>query len=348
MVDQAKFLQLIKTKGPVVPVDLTKETGMNTIFIGAIFSDMISKGLLQISNMKMGGSPLYYLKEHTYRLQDFAKFLNEKDKRTYDLLKEKKVLRDIDQTPLVRVSLTNIKDFAVPLRVNISEQQQELFWKWYLLSTEDAERIIRSMVGKPKLESPQQQQTELPKAPQSQPEPPQPVPEQKQSLPPPSATTPPSPKSQPSPKPVVQETLALLEPKIEEKPTEKKQEKRELDTKTETPSFIIPKQEPDSKLYKQAKKFFDHKEIILENIQANKKGNDIEAIAQVPSAVGHLIFYCRILQKTRVSDADLNASYIRAQHKKLPALLLVDGELSKKAKDMVENEFKHSMVVRLI
>ena len=93
---------------------------------------------------KKDGIPVWH---HTYNgnindvteFKEFIKSLNEKDQKTVILLSEKKILRDKELDPLTRVSLRQTKDFSIPLEVGLNEQR-ELFWKWYLLSNEDAEK----------------------------------------------------------------------------------------------------------------------------------------------------------------------------------------------------------------
>ncbi|MBU4493396.1 MAG: hypothetical protein KKA61_03420, partial [Nanoarchaeota archaeon] len=100
-----------------------------------------------------GSTPLYYLPGQESRLQDFAKNLHEKEKRAYDLLMQKKVMKDKLLEPVIRVALRNIKDFAIPLQVKINDNI-EIFWKWYITTNEEAGRIIKEMVklDKPKKE----------------------------------------------------------------------------------------------------------------------------------------------------------------------------------------------------
>ena len=69
--------------------------------------------------------------------------MNDKEKKAYDLLQQNKILRDIEQEPVIRVALRQIKDFAFPLNVNYNNNK-EIFWKWYLTSNEEAEPLIKS------------------------------------------------------------------------------------------------------------------------------------------------------------------------------------------------------------
>jgi hypothetical protein len=141
-----KILSAISQKGPVIPAQISKELNINQLFSSAMLAELVERGALRISSVKVGGSPLYYLPGQEDRLQDFHKNLPEKEQRAYNLLKEHKVLGDPELDPLNRVALRQIKDFAKPLAVEV-DGQQIIFWKWYLLANEQAEEIIRQKLG---------------------------------------------------------------------------------------------------------------------------------------------------------------------------------------------------------
>lgn len=146
-----KIIEFIKIKGPVLPVQIAKEIGSNILMASAHLAELTASGRLKISAIKVGGSPLYYLANQEEMLQKFVGNVNEKEKKAYDLLSQDKVLRDSGQEPVIRVALREIKDFAVPLNVNYNNNK-EIFWKWYLTSNEEAERLIKvklNIVDKP-------------------------------------------------------------------------------------------------------------------------------------------------------------------------------------------------------
>ncbi len=143
-----KVLQLVRMRGPVIPSQISHEIGTNILMASAILSEMVAKNALKISNVKIGSSPLYYLPGQETRLQEYSSRLHEKEKAAYDLIKEKKVLRDRELPAVTRVALRSIKDFSKPLEVTAGDSK-ELFWKWYLLPTEEAEKEIRNMLTKP-------------------------------------------------------------------------------------------------------------------------------------------------------------------------------------------------------
>ncbi len=145
LINKEEVLNTLKQHGPLIPMDVRKYLGKgDSITIGAALSELAQYKQIRITNVKKGGSPFYYIPGQEEKLQTVSQYLNEKDRRTYDLLKEKKVIRDKSQEPLIRVSLRMIKDFSEQVNVD-TEEGEEIFWKWYLLSDEDALRIINEL-----------------------------------------------------------------------------------------------------------------------------------------------------------------------------------------------------------
>lgn len=141
-----KVLEIVKRKGPVIPTEISRELGTESWLASAILSELVSGGQLRISSLKMGGTPLYYAAGQEEKLQDYTKYLHEQERRAFELLKAEKVLRDRALDPVTRVALRGIKDFALPLNVQ-NNSESELFWKWYLISNEEAEPLIKKVLG---------------------------------------------------------------------------------------------------------------------------------------------------------------------------------------------------------
>ncbi|MFC1648744.1 hypothetical protein ACFL1B_04770 [Nanoarchaeota archaeon] len=160
MVSQEEVLRVVQARGPIIPNEIRKLIGSDTITIGALLSELSIAKKIRISKTKIGGSPFYYTEEQKAKLQDLSKHLNDKQQRTFEMLRQKKVLRDSKQEPVVRLSLRDIKDFAKPLEVNTPDGV-EVFWKWYLTSNEEAEQLIRAQlnIGKPSKPAPQPKPT---------------------------------------------------------------------------------------------------------------------------------------------------------------------------------------------
>jgi len=150
-----KILGIIRLRGPSQPLQLSKELATNSTLASAMLSEMTEKGLLKVSSLKVGSSPLYFIPGQEDQLLRYVHVLNEKDRRTLELLQTQKVLRDSSQEPLVRVSLRNLKDFAKPLEVQYNDTS-EVFWKWYLLSDNESEEFIRPHLA-PEAPAPREQ-----------------------------------------------------------------------------------------------------------------------------------------------------------------------------------------------
>ena len=315
--DQEKIIQFIKIRGPVLPVDVAKHINSNILIASANLSELSSNGRVKISNVKIGGSPLYYVPGQEAQLQRFAENLNEKDKRAYELLLQKKVLRDNELEPLMRVTLRSIKDYAVPLQVNF-KGNSEIFWKWYLLTAKEAEDMIRTMLKEP--DESDKDSGEVQKK----------IEEEKKEEPEKAEDGRVEKKKEPEIK-EARKKPEEAQRKIVEKPVETKAVKKE---KISHDEFI-----------EQSMGYFNKNKIIVLGKEPVRKG-EIDFIVQIPSAVGNLEYYCKARKKKTINDSDLASAFVRGQLRKLPVLFLTDGELTKRAKEMLQKDFKGMSVMK--
>ena len=142
-----RILAIVKEKGPILPVQIAREINDNILMTSARLSELLCTKQIKISSLKVGSSPLYYSQGQENKLQNFADNLNQMEKKAYSLLLQNKVLRDSAQEPAIRVALREVKDFAVPLQVNY-ENKTEIFWKWYLIGSKEAESSIKNILSK--------------------------------------------------------------------------------------------------------------------------------------------------------------------------------------------------------
>ncbi len=278
MINKEDVLQAVKLKGFVIPSDLSKQFAVDTFIMGAVLSDIVSEKKLFVSSVKIGGSPVYYAPEAREKLQELFKYLNDKDKQTYLLLQEKKVLADTAQTPLIRVSLRNIKDFSKPLEVT-AQGTTRLFWKWYLAPDEEVNKRIHTFLFPE--ESTQEKQ------------------EIKQEIKP--------------------ESKSEFKQEIHEKKIKKREQQQSMP--------VIP----DDVFIQSVSSFFSQRTITISDIVVVKKG-DIECIVHVPSSVGTIDYYCKAKNKKKCTEGEIASAFVAAQLKKLPALFLTTGEITKKLK----------------
>jgi len=141
------ILAIIREKGPVLPVQVSKQINDNILIASARLSELLTSKQIKISYLKIGGSPLYYSPGQENQLQNFVDDLGGMEKNAYNLLLQNKILRDSTQEPAIRVALREIKDFAIPLQVNYQDKT-EIFWKWYLTDNRGAEPLIKNILSK--------------------------------------------------------------------------------------------------------------------------------------------------------------------------------------------------------
>jgi len=288
MLNKDDVLEIVKKKGPLIPVQIGTELKTSIIMASAILAELADDNKVKISCLKIGGSPLYYVKEQIHKLQNYSNKLHEKEKKSYELLKEKKILRDSSLEPIYRVTLREIKDFAMPLKVNYKDNS-EIFWKWYLLPDSEAESLIRKELNIVKKEQPKEIKQDI-------------KPKKKQEQ--------------------------KAHPIMREKQTKKTIQKND--------DFL-----------KRINEFFETNKIRVVNQNIIRRNNDIEFLVELPSSVGTLAYYCKAKNKKRISEGDLSTVYIQAQSKKLPALFLTTGEVTKKAEEMLRKEFQGMQVKRI-
>jgi hypothetical protein len=303
--NEDQVIRIVATKGPIIPIQVVREVGGNTMFAGAILSQLVDKKRVFVSSVKVGGSPLYYIRGQEHRLQEFSKYLNEKDRQTYELLKQKKILRDNEQSPLVRVSLRSIKDFAVPLEVKFGEQS-EIFWKWYLLNEESARELIgaclnigRKIREEKKLEE----------------------------------------------KKVEREADRQLQNFVEEKAEVRPGETAKDIKKEESPVVVKEEKIATNDAFAaKIIDFLKRREIIIKRLETKKKNSELDMILLIPSSVGNIEYYCNAKNKKRITDSDISSVYVQGQLKKLPAMLLTAGDLTSKARELLSRDVKVSIL----
>ncbi len=142
---KGKIVSAIKIKGPSLPVQISREAETSPLFAGAFLSELAKEEAIKISNMKVGGSPLYYIKGQEHLLDNFFKYLPEKEREAFLMLKQNKILEDTKQTPAIRVALRSIKDFAFPFK-----KDNEIFWRFHTTPEQEIRDILEPKVPEKK------------------------------------------------------------------------------------------------------------------------------------------------------------------------------------------------------
>jgi len=138
---QGKIINILKEKGPSLPIQIANEIGISSLFISAFLSELANEKRIKISHLKVGGSPLYFLQGQEEKLEPFHKYLHPKEAEAFLLLKKAQILKDSEQEPAIRVALRSIRDFSIGFK-----KQDEIYWRYMLAS----ESEIKPLQKKPK------------------------------------------------------------------------------------------------------------------------------------------------------------------------------------------------------
>ncbi|MBS3131173.1 hypothetical protein J4212_01955 [Candidatus Woesearchaeota archaeon] len=325
-----RILAFLEQNGPSTPTQVGKEIGMDSIMSSAHLSELSSNGKVKISSLKIGSTPLYYLPGKEEHLEAFSGSLNDKQRKAFEMLRRERVLRDSSVEPVIRVALRDIKDFAKPLEVSYNAGS-EIFWKWHTAQKEEAESLISGFLsGKEGPETPQQKDSEVQQ--QTKEEATQRTEEttQKETIKTIQKEAPESKKAQEKEKTKKHETQETFEAgKTEEKKKKQKQK------------------EAPGKFLEEVRQHFIKKGIEIISYEIIKKNSEIDFIIKVPSGIGSIEYYCKAKSKKKVSEGDLSTAFVQGQAKKLPVLFITNGEMAKRAKEMLGNEFRNILVNRI-
>ena len=319
---QDKIIFFLKNGGPTIPSKAAKHINTNILFASAHLSDLVSQGKVLVSSLKIGGSPLYYLSGQEDQLYNFALGnLNSKDMKVLDKLKEKKVLRESNLDLLSKVSLRSLKDFAVPLKVNFYGNV-ELFWKWHLLPQEETNEAIKDhLEGSNKTK---EKKLEL----------------QEESKP--------------------KEELVPIQEKETEEESEEPEKEEEKEDFQEVQKTLVdnkksgikkkksgrpPKKSYDELLLK-VEKFFRKMDITIDEHKIIRRDAELDLFVKVPSVVGDIAYFCKAKSKLKCDERDISSAYMESQMKKVPLLFIYSGELTKKAKFMLESKAFENAIIK--
>lgn len=308
MLSQEDVLRTVQQHGPVIANKIKQVLEQpDATLINVYLSELKADGKIKLSHTQLGSSPFAYTPKQKQKLEALIEHLNEKDRRTAKKLKEEGLIRKSTADPLTRVSLQNIKDFAVPIRVKTNEGE-DTFYRYFLLSPEEAQERIKRKLGK-KEPVKKEQTAEEKKKPQ------------KEEVP--------KPKQESTPK--EQQAEEKEESKKEEpvkRPTEP--EKRPQKTKAEKQQTL---ERPDeSEFAQQLRKYFSSNDIAVKSLEEVRKNSEVDCVIEVPSKLATITFFCKARNKKRSNDGDLAAAILAAKMKQLPAMYYTTGNVTKKAK----------------
>ena len=315
-----RIVSLLKLKGPSLPVQIAKGIGVEPLFASAFLSELFRENKIKMSNMRVGSSPLYYIEGQDDLLERFVEHLNSREKESFLLLQKNRVLDDEAQSPVMRVALRAIKDFAISVRVR-TEGNAKLYWKYFRIKDDEFKEMVQeSISGKILVKS---IESEI-------------IANKEEKL---------------------DESISK---KVEEIKVEKSIEVNEEVEKAKVEKSITYERESKVEEFANVKKEVKvrKEKKIQENLFSKKiknylKGRDIELLdvflerkkeifgrVRINMLFGKQEFYLVAKDKKNVSDNDLAIALQKAQAFKMPILFMSSGELQKKGRDYL-SEWKN-------
>jgi hypothetical protein len=314
MIDTAKvkekIIEILKTRGPCLPIQISKETNVNSLFVSAFISELLNEKKIKKSELKVGGSYLFYLEGQEKDLEKFDKFMHPKEREAYYLLKDKKILKDSEQEPAIRVALKAIKDFASQFK-----KDEEIYWRYAFITNEEIEDILEPKKQEEKEEKQRPIEKEIKQTEEEKP---------------------------------IEKTIKKEEKTKTDKPKREKIEKPIIKTETTKSEFENPLViKPLEKTKKEKEKSWFVLKVIdslkkkdMKLIQEiDHKAKEYTCISQMDSDLGPINFYTIAKDKKTISESDVIKILSDSQKIPLPALVIYTGELSKKAKEFQEKYF---------
>ena len=217
------------------------------------------------------------------------------------MLPAPKVLRDEFCEPWERVALRELKDFAVPLTVTIGEKQ-EIFWKWFTVSEDDAKGVISDALDKDQPKSPAIEE----KA------------EEQQVL-----------------EPIVE--IEQEKESVPEPPKRRQKRKKVEETQVTLPVSTL---HSEDEFTGSVLGFFGENRIFIIEQKLVKRNREMNFIIEFPSVIGTTCFYAKAKSKKKISDKDLNDAFDEAKSERLPLLFMSNGEMTKKAQNFIANQMR--------
>ena len=291
-----KILSMLRLRGPSLPVQIARAINFSPLFASAFLSELKGEDKIKISNMRVGSSPLYYLSGQENMLEKFSGYLNQREKDALFLLRQRKILEDNDQTPVMRVALRAIKDFAVSVKVNI-RGEQKLFWRYFAVPEEEVIEILKKG-DENKIEEVKKKES---------------VEEVTEKKPETMKETDTKKEIVSSPKLEVQKVLEEKRPLAERKKA-----------KVRESEFVI-----------NVKDYLSTKDIEILEVYEEKK-REFEARIRIDTLLGKQEFYLVAKDKKSVSDNDFATAHQKAQARKMLAVVMSTGDMNKRGKEHLE------------
>ena len=297
-----KIISFLEENGPSLPVRIAKTIQMDPVFASAILSELLGTKQVKLSHMKIGSSPLYLLPNQEQKLEEHTDNLKSVEKEVYLKLKEIKLITDEEETPVIRVALRNIKDFATPFKF-----QEKIMWKYTFTPEEEIQKLLSPPEEKPepKPEAPKTKEETRPEVQN----------ERNENL--------------------ASETDLVAEEEVEEIPKAwevKKEEIKKIKEESKKVESIFEEKIPTKKTFlKQVEEFLEEKDTKIISIEEVDKK---KVIAKTESENKKALLFA--FNKKRVNEDELMKCYKQAKTSNLPYHIIILGDLTKKMNDTID------------
>lgn len=300
--NREKVIDLIKKVGPVLPIQIAKRLETDLLLSGAILSEMIARKQLKVSRATIGSSPVYYIPGQEYLLgPKLYNHLKSKEREAYDALRDKKIIRSEKAEPWQRIAFSQLHDFAMPMYVTIKDKT-EIFWRFYLVSEEEAKEIIGEILQSKKREK----------------------------------------SDEPEPE---QLTLPVVNEEIKETP---KEAEKQVEPIKEIKKPRKPRAKPLNNFYESIIEYLNKNKIKILEDNIIRKNKEYEFIADLPTTIGNLKYFVKAKNKKSITDAEITMAHSQGQEKRYPCLFITNGNLNKKAKELIEKKISGQLIFKQI
>jgi len=309
-----KIVDFLRMRGPSLPIHIAKYLQMNSLFVSAFLSELVDDRRVIVSNMRVGGSPLYLLQGQEPRLDSYHQHLHPKEIEAYLLLKKEGILKDAEQDPAIRVALRAIKDFAIAFKID-----DDIYWRYLVVKETEVMNILNKKPNLNQFEEETKKEERLLELKKE--------PEKTQT----QRVTLKYKREEPEKKLIIpKEKQRIIQPSIKVKTREEQTNFENPLIQHELPKTKVIKEKPKSEFVINVMNMLQSKNIrIIE--EKEYKAKEYNCISEINSDLGPISFLTQAKDKKSITEEDLKKLLVEAQKIPLPALFIYKGNISKKA-----------------
>ena len=149
-----------------------------------------------------------------------------------------------------------------------------------------------------------------------------------------------------------EEVRLIINPIFKSKPTPELKEQikekiEELETAKKEPEIKEPVKEVETEetqeiigFYREINNYFRENKVKILKEEIIKRDREFNFVITITSNLGELKYFVKVKNKKKISDADISLAYSQAQMENLPLLYLTNGDITKKAEKIIENNLK--------